>query len=84
MKLFIFIFSLLLIVFIAGFNFGVAWRDISIGISPQEAIEVLEEARDSHQDFVDNPEKIWWAENSEQDAIWVERYDAIIRLIGGE
>ena len=57
------------------------WRDISVGISPQEAIEVLEIARDSHQDFVDHPEKIWWADNSEQDALWVERYNAIIRLI---
>jgi len=80
MKLVIFIFCILVVV-TSSFLGGVMWRDISVGISPQEAIEVLEIARDSHQDFVDHPEKIWWADNSEQDALWVERYNAIIRLI---
>ena len=45
------------------------------------AICNLEVARNSHQYYVDNPDKIWWAEDAEQDAEWVRRYNYIISLL---
>ena len=75
---------LVILILISGFCFGVAWRDSKVAIDPvklEVAIATLEGARDSHQYFVDKPELIWWAEDSSQDAEWVERYNSIIRLL---
>ncbi|KKN71446.1 hypothetical protein LCGC14_0420250 [marine sediment metagenome] len=72
---------LMLVMLAWGFYLGFNWPEPELPIEPWEATQYLEAARDSHQYFVDNPDKIKWADDSRQDAEWVEIYGQIIGMI---
>ena len=81
--------TLLVLVLVLGFYSGVGWEQTKAQTAKpstvEEAILFLEEARATHQAFVDNPEWIReglgdWNHHKR----WVERYSSIITLLERE
>lgn len=76
----------LIIIFCSGFS---GYMLGQLTVEPQYigageikyATECLITARDAHQYFVDNPEKIWWTEDKGQELEWVDRYNKIIAIL---
>ena len=81
--------TLLVLVLVLGFCSGVGWEQTKVHAAEpstvEEAILFLEEARASHQAFVDNPEWCrWYLGDWNYHKRWVERYSSIITLLERE
>jgi len=81
--------TLLALVLVLGFCSGVGWEQTKVYVAEpstvEEAILFLEEARASHQVYVDNPEWCrWYLGDWNYHKRWVERYSSIITLLEGE
>jgi len=81
--------TLLVLVSVLGFCSGIGWEQSKVQAAEpstvEEAILFLEEARASHQVYVDNPEWCrWYLGDWNHHKRWTERYSSIITLLEEE